>query len=47
MLKLLLVIDEKEKLLVDTETGEIYAESPDSINEFLRAHENNYTLQLW
>lgn len=47
MLKLMLVIEKKEKLLVDMETGEIYAEGNELINEFLKMNENNYTLQLW
>lgn len=47
MLKLLLVIEENGVLLIDIETGEIYAESRDLINEFLRMNEDNYTLQIW
>lgn len=45
MLKLAIVFDKEKKTLVDMETGEIYAETSEEIQNFLIKHENNYTLQ--
>lgn len=45
MLKLAIIFEKDRKYLVDMETGEIYAETPKEIQNFLIKHENNYTLQ--
>lgn len=45
MLKLGMIFEKNERCLIDMETGEIYAETPEEIQNFLEKHENNYTLQ--
>ena len=45
MLKLVIIFDKEKTTLVDMETGEMYAETPEEIQNFLKKHENNYTLQ--
>lgn len=45
MLKLAIIFDKEKKTLVDMETGEIYAETLEEIQNFLIKHENNYILQ--
>ena len=46
MLDLGLFLGSKKLMLVDTETGEIYAETIEEINAYLKEHENNYLLRL-
>lgn len=45
MLKLVIIFDKEKTTLVDMETGEIYAETSEEIQNFLVKHENNYILQ--
>lgn len=46
MMKFGLYVENKRIELIDLATGEILAESKDSIQAWLRAYENNYTLEL-
>lgn len=45
-MKLGLILDKGCKRLFDLETGEIYASDRMGIQNFLKKHENQYTLQL-
>lgn len=46
MLKLAIIFEKQKRTLVDMETGEIYAETPEEIQNFLIKNENNYVLQI-
>lgn len=47
MLKLGLVLEERsQNILIDMTTGEIYARGNEIINDFLKMHEDNYTLEI-
>ena len=47
MLKLGMIFEKNERCLIDMETGEIYAESIQEIQNFLIEHEDNYVLQIF
>lgn len=46
MLKLGLLFEKNQNILIDMTTGEIYARGNEIINDFLKLNENNYTLQI-
>ena len=47
MLKLAIIFEKQKRTLIDMETGEIYAETPEEIQNFLIENENNYVLQAY
>lgn len=41
-----LYLENGHRELIDLTTGEILAETAESVSQWLRAYENNYTLEL-